>query len=287
MRKIVLAGLFLLLAPVIVPQQALNNDAVLKLVKSGLSDDLIVTTINASPGSYDTSADGIVALKHGGASDKVIAAILAKANGGSAAAGGGAAGGGPGQTFIGNQPATGGASSGGGAPSASAPTGVPPEVDSVGVYYQDQTTGSWQEVGAEVVNFKTGGVLKHYASVGIIKGDLNGLIGGTRSKLALHTPANFIFYVPEGRSPGEYQLLHLRLNATSREFRATTGGVAHESGGALRDTVDYSAKKIAPRIYSITLSGDLTKGEYGFLPPLDSANNMASSGKIFTFALVP
>lgn len=291
MRKFVFAGLCLLLAPVIVAQQALNNDAVLKLVKSGLSEDLIVTTINASPGSYDTSANGLIALKNGGASDKVIAAVVSKANSGGAATGGSAAAsGGPGKTFIGDAPSGGsGSAPTPGAPAAAGgpPSSVPPEVDSVGVYYQDQTTGSWQEVGAEVVNFKTGGVLKHYASVGIIKGDMNGMIGGTRSKLALHAPANFIFYVPEGRSPGEYQLLRLRLNATSREFRASTGGVAHESGGAVRDTVDYSSKKIAPRIYAITLGGDLTKGEYGFLPPLDSANNMASSGKMFTFALVP
>jgi hypothetical protein len=313
MRKIVLAGLCLLLAPVILAQQALNNESVLKLVKSGLSDDLIITTIKASPGNYDTSPNGLIALKKGGASDKVVEAIVVKANGGSAAPASAApasqadpapaSGGGPGQTFIGNQPEGGPAAPaapGNGAPAAPAPTGnapsggsagpptsVPPEVDSVGVYYQDQTTGSWQEVGAEVVNFKTGGVIKHLASAGIIKGDVNGLIGGTRSKLALHAPAQFIFYVPEGRAPGEYQLLHLRLNPTSREFRATTGGVAHESGGAIRDTVDYSVKKIAPRIYAITLGGDLAKGEYGFLPPLDSSNNIASSGKIYTFALVP
>jgi hypothetical protein len=41
------------------------------------------------------------------------------------------------------------------------------------------------------------------------------------------------------------------------------------------------------RASTITLGNDLTRGEYGFLPPLDSANNMASSGKIYTFALVP
>ncbi len=145
-------------------------------MKSGLSEDLIVTTINASPGNYDSSADGIVALKRGGASDKVIAAIVTKANGGPATAASG-----------GSAVAGGGPSNGGGAPAFSAPSTVPPEVDSVGVYYQDQATGSWQEVGAEVVNIKTGGVLKHYASVGLIKGDLNGLIGGTRSKLGLNS----------------------------------------------------------------------------------------------------
>ena len=61
-------------------QQILNNDAIIKLVKAGLSDDLIVNTINTSPGNYDVSAEGIIALKTGGASDRVIAAMVAKAN---------------------------------------------------------------------------------------------------------------------------------------------------------------------------------------------------------------
>jgi hypothetical protein len=139
------------------------------------------------------------------------------------------------------------------------------------------------------VNFKTGGVAKHIASIGLIKGDMNGMIGGNRSKLALTMPASFIFYVPEGRSPGEYQLLRLRINPESREFRSSTGGVVHESGGAIRNNVDYIAKKLAPRVYQITLSTEVGRGEYGFLPPSDSVsgNNMASSGKIYSFALVP
>ncbi len=79
MRKFLFAVFFLLICSFAFAQQAMNNDAVIKLVKAGLSDDLIVTTINSSPGTYDTSADGIIALKTAGASDKVIAAVVAKA----------------------------------------------------------------------------------------------------------------------------------------------------------------------------------------------------------------
>ncbi len=79
MRKTILAIVFLAICPLLVAQQALNNDSVIKLVKAGLSDDLIVTTINASPGTYDTSANGLIALKTAGVSDKVVAAIVAKA----------------------------------------------------------------------------------------------------------------------------------------------------------------------------------------------------------------
>ena len=80
MRKGFLAVAFLAFCPLLVAQQSLNNDSVIKLVKVGLSDDLIVSTINASPGVYDASANGLIALKGAGASDKVVTAIVLKGN---------------------------------------------------------------------------------------------------------------------------------------------------------------------------------------------------------------
>lgn len=261
MRKNILAILFLAICPLLFAQQTLNNDSIIKLVKAGLSDELIVTTINASPGSYDTSADGLIALKTAGASNRVIAAIISRSTGTATPS-----------PSVSNNLST---------------TGLPPGVDSVGIYSKDRD-GVWNEVVAEVVNFRTGGALKHLGSAGLIKGDLNGHIGGTRSRLILKTPAEFILYVPEGRSPGEYQLLKFRINSDSREFRSLTGGIVHVTGGATRDAVDFTSKKIAPRVYAITLPTSTGKGEYGFLPPLDlvSQTNLASSGKIYTFALV-
>jgi hypothetical protein len=62
-------------------QQTLNNDAVIKLVKAGVSDSVIITTINASQGTYDSSPDGLIALKNAGASDAVVSAIVTRSNG--------------------------------------------------------------------------------------------------------------------------------------------------------------------------------------------------------------
>ncbi len=79
MRKILFALVILAFCPLLLAQQTLNNDAVIKLVKAGLSDDLIVSTINAQAGTYDTSTDGLIALKAAGVSDKVVATIVGKA----------------------------------------------------------------------------------------------------------------------------------------------------------------------------------------------------------------
>jgi len=58
----------------------LNNDSIIKMVKAGLSDDLIIATINAEPGTYDATADALIALKAAGASDKLVITIVVKAS---------------------------------------------------------------------------------------------------------------------------------------------------------------------------------------------------------------
>ena len=63
---------------VFLAQQSLDNDAVLRLVKAGLSDSAIVGMVNAQPGKYSTSADDVIALKSSGVSDKIIAAMVNK-----------------------------------------------------------------------------------------------------------------------------------------------------------------------------------------------------------------
>ena len=174
MRKAVCALLFLVFCPFLIAQQALNNDSVIKMVKAGLTDDVIVATINATSGAYDTSPDGLIALKQAGVSDKVIAAIVAK---------------GPGSAPDSTASST---------PDASAPAApLPPGVDNIGAYYKD-SVGNFQPLPSEVVIFQSGGMVKHVASAGLVKEDLNGLVGGMRSRLVVGAPVTFILHVPQG-----------------------------------------------------------------------------------------
>ncbi len=273
MRRILIAVLaIVMVAPALIAQQEMNNEAILKMVKAGLSGDIVAATVSAQPGHYDISPDALIALKKAGASDKIISAMIAR-NAAPAPASAPAASAWP----------SAGTASG---TTSTDPAGIPPGVDSVGLYVKGPD-GAWTEVSAEVVNFKTGGALKHIGSAGIIKGDLNGYVAGFHSHLPLKLPAEFILYVPEGRSPGEYQLLRFRITPDSREFRSLTGGVAHAKGGAVRDTVDFATRKIAPRVYQISLGSDIGKGEYGFLPPpeMGAGKNIESGGKAYTFTV--
>lgn len=258
MNKRTFVALICLSAVSIFAQQALNNEAVLKLVKAGLGDDLIVSTINAQPGSYVLSANDLIALKAGGVSDKVMAAMITKGNSASV--------------------------------SAAAPTAVPAAatspVSEVGVYYKKGA--AWVDVEPEVVSFKTGGVLKSVASQGIVKGDVNGHLKGAHSKLSLNTPIELLVYTPEGTAITEYQLLLLHEQGDSREYRTVTGGVFHISGGATRDAQAMEGKKIAPRTYSVPLNALKAGAEYGLLPPSSGDSTGASGrlGKLYTFHVI-
>lgn len=260
-HRIAMAAFCLLLAaPLLHAQQALDNAAVIKLTTSGLSESLIVQTINASAGHYDTGADALIALKKAGVTDKEVGAMLMKnAN--------------PNGAVVAAAPASG-------------PT-LPPGVDEIGVYYKDIKNGTWIEFKPEIVNYKSGGVLKSIATDGLVKGDKNGHVPGKSADLALTHPIEILIYAPEGTAPNEYQLLKLRQNSNNREFRSETGGVFHTSSGAERDRQDFEATKIAPRIYTFTMGPTYKPGEYGILPPgAITSSNSASAGKIDTFRLV-
>lgn len=138
----------------------------------------------------------------------------------------------------------------------------------------------------EIVNFESSGKLKNIASVGIVKGNLNGRIDGPRSKLNATLPVSFAVYLPDGTAITEYQLLRLHINAGSREFLSASGGALHTAAGATRDTVEFQPQKLAPRLYQITLTPSAGRGEYGLLAPgASTSSNKGTSGKIYTVSV--
>jgi hypothetical protein len=277
MRKGLVALLFLAFTSFLTAKPALNNDSVIKMVKAGLTDDVIVATINANPGEYDASPDGLIALKQAGISNKVIDAIVAKSTNS-----------GPDSAQPSAPPP----------PEAPAPpqyAPLPPGVDNIGAYYKD-SGGNWQPLPAEVVIFQSGGLVKHVASAGLMKEDLNGLVGGMRSRLVVSTPVTFILHVPQGRTANDFELIHLHVAGNNRQFQSVAGGLIHDSSSSLRDEIDFSSKQIGPSAYEIVLNNGLGDGEFGFLAPQvtgadtgadpSAPKSPASSGQIFTFAIV-
>jgi hypothetical protein len=269
MRKLLLAFVFLLISPTLPAQRTLDNDAVIKLSKAGISDDLLITTINASPGHYDVSPDGLIVLKAANLSDKVVAAIVLKANGGNA----------------GSPPVAGTAGaifrSEAGYP-ATGPNGLPPGIDDVGVYYRNQF-GKWVPILPENVTFESASKLADIASAGIVRSDLNGKIEGAHAQTFAKLPVVFAVYLPENVEITEYALLELHPTQNTRMFLSAEGGFLHTEARAQRDQIVFLPEKLAPRLYQITLPADEGSGEYGLLAPgVKRTSNKEVTAKIYT-----
>src|ERR1700685_943615 len=166
------------------PQQGLTNADIVKMQSAGLSESIILASVNGQPAAYDTSSDGLLALKKAGVSDAVVAAMIPR----NAAI----------KSGVSNPAGTNMA--------AAAPAEPPPGVDEIGVYYQDKDK-AWHSIPSEIVNTKSGGALKSIASDGIVKGDTNGHIKGAQSATKLATGSNLVIYMPETFSATDYILV--------------------------------------------------------------------------------
>jgi hypothetical protein len=262
--------------------EILNNDSIIQLLKAGIAEDLIISKIRESQHALDLSVQGMVALKEGGVSDRLMRflmdptkmpeakpALPAKP-----------------AAEAERPPATPAAPA---APkelpkAAEVPTaavaepGLPTEI---GVYIKSGKT--WVQIQPEVVVWQTGGMFKRFATAGIVQGDVNGRIKGIHSDNIVKTPLEFIIVAPEGVDISEYQLIHLRELRDAREFRTVTGGIFSSSGGATRDAIPFEGTKVVSRSFSVKLT-DLEAGEYGFLPTsAAAASSSANVGKMYTF----
>ncbi len=262
MCKGFLAVIFLVMSPLLLAQQALNNASIIKLLKAGLSEDLVVSTINASPGTYDTSAEGLIALKGAGASDKVVSAVVVRA------------------------------SSGGVAPIPPPAAVMPVNPDDpgtpheAGIYVYSEAAPLHKMAMLEPSVYsqgKTGGIFTSAMTYGIAKAKVKAVIRNARSNTRVTEP-NPVFYFyfeqqgaglsnassPFGgtSTPNEYTLLRFDVKENTRE---TTIGKFNAYGGSGgtddKATVAFTYTKLGPGAYKVALSAPLKPGEYGFVSP--------------------
>ena len=238
--------------------EVLTNEKVLAMVRGGLEPSIIVNKINASRTSFNTETDELIRLQQARVPVDVINAMVESSADRSSVA-----------TAYNHN--------------VSEPVGVG-SANEIGIYVK--AGEEWKEVLPEVINWKTGGVLKGIASLGVIRGDINGHLVGGESGTRVGALREFLIIVPEGVAITEYQLLKLNKHKKSREFRTVTGGIFHMKGGAAPDLIQYEGEKIAKRTFLVKLE-DLSSGEYGFLPPgaLISGSAGSQLGKIYTFGV--
>ncbi len=223
----------------------LNNQDIIDMVALGISDDVIITKIHSAAKpedlAFDTSAEGLKALKAGKVPDAVIKVMINPAPSPSVTVVPAAT-----STVVTNDPNL-----------------PPPEV---GVYWKDGYT--FMRVESEMVSqAKVGGRAGSMFTYGMRSQHWDAYVNGPTSKNRVKERRPlFYFYVPDGSSSSDFVLIKLEKKGNRREFQVGSfGGVTGGKSGVKRDKeIPFKAEHVALRTYRITLDDDLKPGEYAF-----------------------
>jgi hypothetical protein len=270
----------LLLSAVAWPQQMshrLSNQDIIDMVGLGLSDEVIITKIHSASKpedlAFDTSTEGLKALKAAKVSDAVIKVMINPA---------------PSAAAVTAAPAT--------APAAANDPNLPPQ--EVGVYWKDGYSFIRVE-GETISQAKVGGRAGSMFTYGMRSEHWDAYVNGptSRNRVKDRRPL-FYLYVPDGDSASDFVLIKLEKKGNRREFQVGSfGGVTGGKTGVKRDKeVPFQAEHVAVRTYRLTLDGDLKPGEYGFFMGTGQQTMMAggsgssrsggsASGRIYDFTV--
>ena len=241
---------------VLLAQEPMNNDGVIRLVKSGMTEDLIISVIQQQPGMYALGANDLAVLKEASVSEKIIAAMLAKGKGDTAS----------------------GASTGSAKPTAG-PT-QHTSISAAGLYYKKGN--EYFELLTEAVEWKTSGAMKNIVSAGIVKKDMNGAVSGLSSRNFLSNPMEIVLAPPSGVQVNAYILLPIRPRNGLREFNV---GPVNQKSGVAKGALPFGLEKVGDNMFRMVLQTPLEPGEYGILAatPPDSGGG---TSKIYTFRIL-
>jgi hypothetical protein len=254
-----------------------SNHDVIEMVKLGLSDDVIIEKIHAASSAggnslgFDTSVDGLKALKEAGVSDAVIKTMINPVPA-------------PATTVV--TTAT---------PVTMDPSLPPPEV---GVYWKNGTKFVRVD-GQAVTNTKAGGKAGSFFTNGMRNQHWDATIAGPQSKnVVQERRPTFYFYVPDGSDSSDYVLISLNKKSDHREFQiGSFGGITGGKSGVKQDKEHaFHTDHVGIRIYKVTLDMDLKPGEYAFFMGTGQGNTMAgahggnrsggaASGRVYDFSI--
>jgi hypothetical protein len=302
MRKTLLSFVLLAVCCIVAAQQPLTNDGVIKLVKAGLSDDLIVNTITTQPSYFDVSPDGIIALKTAGASDKVVNAIVAKAAASPAAAAPAPAVSAP---MAPPSPT---------APAAPAMTMAPNPDDpagqhDLGIYLFSDIAGPGTKLtrlaGSTYTRANSGNKLTTDLTVGLTKMKAKATLAGSHADARTNDPHPvFYMYFDEtatapnadattfsaNTNPNNFTVVKFDVKDGRREAVIGERAAGHSSVATEHnETSEFTFTKIRPGLYRVELVQALVPGEFAFVPvsylatPTNTGLRVPDSGTVFDF----
>jgi hypothetical protein len=289
-RKSVVLGLVAILCLAVASaQEPLTNDSVIKMVKAGLSADVIVSMVKTQPAKYTLTADQLIGLKTAGVPDNVVAAMVEKSAGG-----------------VGGSvdPHVSGATPAAGTVAAGDPNDpLAPHDSGIYIYAKDRN-GAYKLTELEQASYqgaKTGGFLASSLTYGIHKVKTKAEIPGQHASIRTpDTQPVFYFYFEDkaaglGKNgfgsvsnPNQFALLKLDVTKNGRETLIASAGITGASTGTdEKSAVTFKSEKLRSGMYKVVPNTAMDPGEYCFLASFGATGGAAAAAQIFDFGVTP
>ena len=287
MRKIGLLLGLLVSGPSFAASEIVTNDIVLKLIAAGMTDDVIVAKIKASPTQFDLDTDKIISLKKSGVSGPVLAAMIGAPS-----------------NNVTNIAAF----------SADSPDPLAPRPSGVYMLETDPAPGKMVRIDPTTSNqTKTGNFLGYALTGGIASMSFKAVIPNDRARVIAKAPQPaFYFYFDQANgslssgagfnaffgpgaavtSPSEFSLIRFDAKSGRREAKVGKFNIGGAKSGVMdKDRIAFQYDQLAPGVFKVSPTAPLSPGEYGFLYSVSSSGmGMASSGnmmaRVFDFSIV-
>ncbi|NOT47696.1 MAG: hypothetical protein HOP17_08090 [Acidobacteria bacterium] len=266
-------------------QETMNNDEVISLTKAGLNPTLIVGKIRTSKTNFDMSTDALIKLKQAGVTDDVVGAMLEAKSG----------------KPVSSAPAVN--STGAASPGVLGDPNDPMAKHNYGIYLFEEKDGTRKMTALKPnvsAQNRTGGLFTSSMTYGIGKVKTKTNLPGRNADMQLQNTAPvFYFYlditsgglntasgVPS--DPKEFTLVQFNQRSDNREVTIGKSNAFGAKGGLSDEyVVQFKAEDMGNGIFKVTPSGDLKKGEYGFML-VNSGNSNTAAGvgaKFFDFGV--
>ena len=267
-----------------------------EMVKSGLSEDLIIAALRKDNHRFDLGAQDMLALKKAGVSDNIIKVMLdptAPVISPAVPAAGGVVG-------I-RTPRASGATPDAGISEAAIDANMnnPDAPHDSGIYILsgDKMTGLER---AATQGTKTG-MLGHVLTSGIVKGKTKAVLPGPRASIRTSDQRPVFYFYFEDKSaalgktgfgaqtvsnPNQFAMLKLDQKKDSREVVIGTIGFASASTGSeTKAQIAFKSEKLRPGVYRVIPTVNMEPGEYCFVS--SSPGGAAGAADIFDFSINP
>lgn len=288
-----------LLCPPVHAQEPLTNESVIKMVKAGLSEDVVLSMVKTQPSKYTLGADQLIALKSAAVPDKVVAAMVEKSVGGASAG-----------VTVGSPMRSSGATPVAGNVAAGDPNDPMTPHDS-GIYlYTKDREGNLKMVVLEQAAYqgsKTGGVFASVMTAGLKKAKVKAVVPGQHAGVRTGDPQpTFYFYFEDKAAglgkggfgagsisnPNQFALVKLDIKKSSREtIIMEVGTLGMSTGTHEKSMITFKTERIRPGLYKLVPSVAMDEGEYCFLASTVGMGAMGAgasgAAQIFDFAIVP